>query len=196
MILARSSGLFSSIGQCIESKKPGCNAPRLGPIFFALDYTARPNGFSNPLVSGCATTFCARADSSFVCSESVSYRAARRDVKPPFEQLGWRPKDILAIDAANPARCGLVWRNSRALRTYHQGSRARPSFRHLSDARGRTEDLRCHLPFPSKSSRRNPGRSPRTRLRLRPHPRPRQRPRRALLRRHPDASRAPPRRRC
>jgi hypothetical protein len=61
-----------------HSKKPGCNAPRLGsgPGIFALDYDARRNGFINPFVSGCAVevaAFCARADSSFVCSERVLY---------------------------------------------------------------------------------------------------------------------------
>jgi hypothetical protein len=60
-----------------RSKKPGCIAPRPARFNHPCDYyDARRNGFINPFVSGCVlevATFCPRADSSFVCSERVSY---------------------------------------------------------------------------------------------------------------------------
>ncbi len=59
------------IAKSLGAQHPGL--PRSTP---AIDYDARRSGFINPFVSGCAlevATFCARADSSFVCSEKVPY---------------------------------------------------------------------------------------------------------------------------
>jgi hypothetical protein len=59
-----------------RSKKAWVQRTQARPIIFALDYDARRNGVISPFVSGCAlavATFCARAESSFVCSERVLY---------------------------------------------------------------------------------------------------------------------------
>src|ERR1700724_4362950 len=74
-------------GTLSDTRRPSQNnetRARVRPgsvTIFGIDYYAAENGLVSPLVRGCVVevaNFCIRSDSSFVCSEKVSYASRVR----------------------------------------------------------------------------------------------------------------------